>query len=306
MHHPAAPCPRTGLTADDSLTFSRIIAGMWRMQAWNLSPQQRVSLIERCLELGVSTFDHADIYGDYGVESLFGEALSLAPSLRARMELVSKCGIKLTGGRNPGQSLNYYDTSTAYIVAQAEQSLRNLRTDHLDLLLIHRPDPLMSFDEIARAFELLRASGKVRHFGVSNFTRHQFECLNSRVALATNQIEFSPLHLAPLYDETLDGLQNLWRAPMIWSPLAGGALLTATDERAVRVRAALATLAPQYGTSVAGLAFAWIMRHPARCMPLTGSGRIEAIAEAVHACGIAMSREHWFTILHASQGHPVP
>jgi predicted oxidoreductase len=286
--------------------FSRIVAGMWRMGEWNMSARERLTLLEGCLDLGVTTFDHADIYGGYQVEGLFGEALALAPGLRARMELVSKCGIKLTGPHAPQQPLNYYDTSATHIVAQAEHSLRALRTDYLDLLLIHRPDPLMDFDEIAEAFVRLRADGKVRHFGVSNFSRHQFECLHRKVALVTNQVEFSPLRLDPLYDETFDGLQAMGCAPMVWSPLAGGRLFRASDEAAVRVRTALEALAGQTGVSVAGVVCAWIMRHPSRPMPLTGSGRLAAIAEAVRGCALSLTREQWFTVLQAAHGHPVP
>jgi predicted oxidoreductase len=300
-----ASCPRIQVSPDGP-DFSRVVAGMWRMAQWNMNPQERLTLVERCLELGVTTFDHADIYGGYAVEGLFGEALALAPGLRERMQIVSKCGIRLTGAHAPKQAINYYDTGADYIVAQAERSLRELRTDRLDLLLIHRPDPLMRFDEIAEAFTRLRAAGKVRHFGVSNFTRHQFECLHSRIPLATNQLEFSPLHLAPLYDETLDGLQALGRAPMIWSPLAGGALFTAETPAAQRLRTVLHEIAHAHGVTIATLVFAWILRHPSRPLPLTGSGRIDAIADAVRGCALTLDRETWFTILQAANGHPVP
>src|SRR5262249_31365857 len=149
------------------------------------APQQRLAFLQQALELGVTSMDHADIYGDYGCEALFGEALALQPSLRGQMELVSKCGIKLVSRHRPGHASHIYDTSRAHIVASAENSLRSLRTDYLDLLLIHRPDPLMDADEIAEAFSSLRASGKVRHFGVSNFTPSQFELLHSRFPLVT-------------------------------------------------------------------------------------------------------------------------
>jgi hypothetical protein len=197
-----------------ALQLSRVVAGMWRMTEWNMTPQQRLAFIEQCLELGVSSFDHADIYGGYGVEALFGEALALKPALREQMQIVSKCGIKLVSPSRPAHAIQHYDTSAAHITASVEQSLSQLRTGYLDLLLIHRPDPLMDFDEMADTFTRLRAEGKVRHFGVSNFSRHQFEALNRRIALATNQVEFSPLHLAPMFDETFDGLQDLRRTPV--------------------------------------------------------------------------------------------
>ncbi len=297
-------CPAI-VTSKGGLTLSRIVAGMWRMNEWQLTPQQRVAFIEQCLALGVSSFDHADIYGGYGVEAVFGEALALQPSLRARMQLVSKCGIKLVNEARPQHRIQHYDTSASHIVASAENSLRQLGTDHLDLLLIHRPDPLMDFDQIAGAFEQLRQAGKVLHFGVSNFSRHQFECLNRRIPLATNQVEFSPLCVAPLFDQTFDGLQDLGVAPMIWSPLAGGRLFSRDDADGSRVRAAIQQVADELQRPFGSVVFAWIMQLPSRPLPLTGSGRIQAVAEAVEATQFSLSRSQWFEILRAARGHEV-
>ncbi|MBY0556017.1 MAG: aldo/keto reductase [Burkholderiaceae bacterium] len=297
-------CPAI-TTRSEGLRLSRIVAGMWRMQQWQLTPQQRLRLIEQCLELGVNSFDHADIYGDYGVEALFGEALALQPGLRQRMQLVSKCGIKLVNAARPAHTIQHYDTSASHITTSVEQSLRQLGTDHLDLLLIHRPDPLMDFDQIADTFHALRQAGKVQHFGVSNFSRHQFECLNRRIALSTNQVEFSPLHLAPMFDESFDGLQDLGVAPMIWSPLAGGRLFGSSDAAGVRVRDAIAQVAAELQRPFASVVFAWIMQLPSRPIPLTGSGRIEAIAEAAEATQFSLSRSQWFGILRAARGHEV-
>lgn len=297
-------CPSIA-TSKGGLVLSRIVAGMWRMKEWQLTPQQRVSFIEQCLAMGVSSFDHADIYGGYGVEAVFGEALALQPSLRARMQLVSKCGIKLVDAARPQHTIQHYDTSASHIIASAENSLRQLGTDHLDLLLIHRPDPLMDFDEIAAAFERLRTDGKVKHFGVSNFSRHQFECLHRRIPLATNQVEFSPLHVAPMFDETLDGLQDLGVAPMIWSPLAGGRLFSRDDADGSRVRSAIQQVADELQRPFGSVVFAWIMQLPSRPLPLTGSGRIQAVAEAVEATQFSLSRSQWFAILRAARGHEV-
>ena len=297
-------CPSV-TTSAGGLTLSRIVAGMWRMDAWNMTPTQRVELIEQCLAMGVTSFDHADIYGGYGVEALFGQALALQPSLRARMQIVSKCGIKLVSPARPAHTIQHYDTSAAHIVASVEQSLRALGTDYLDLLLIHRPDPLMDFDEVAHTFGQLRQAGKVRHFGVSNFSRHQFESLHRRIALATNQVEFSPLHTAPLFDETFDGLQDLGVAPMIWSPLAGGRLFSGGEAAGERVRAVVQRIADELQQPFASVVFAWIMQLPSRPLPLTGSGRIAAIAEAVQATQFSLSRSQWFEILRAARGHEV-
>lgn len=166
--------------------FSRFVMGYWRLMDWKMSPDELVGFIEQHLDLGITTVDHADIYGDYQCESAFGEALKLAPHLRSRMEIVSKCGIATRARAE--NTIGHYITDRDHIVLSAEQSLRNLATDHLDLLLIHRPDPLMDADEVAEAFLALHHSGKVRHFGVSNFTPAQFTLLQSRLpfTLATN------------------------------------------------------------------------------------------------------------------------
>lgn len=298
-----APCPVVS-TAESGLALSRIVAGMWRMGEWNLTQQQRLALIEQCLDLGVTSFDHADIYGGYAVEALFGEALALKPSLREHMQIVSKCGIKLVSPARPAHAFKQYDTSAAHIVASVDNSLKALRTGDLDLLLIHRPDPLMDFDEIAETFENLRTAGKVRHFGVSNFSRHQFECLHRRIPLATNQVEFSPLHLAPLYDETFDGLQDQGVAPMIWSPLGGGRLF-GDDPASEPLRATIRKVAQETGHSFSSVVFAWIMQLPCAPIPLTGTGRIEAIREAVEGTGFTLSRTQWFEILQAAAGREV-
>lgn len=297
-------CPRVALRAG-SLALSRIVAGMWRIGDWGMAVDARVTFIEQCLALGVTSFDHADIYGNYSAEGLFGAALQAQPSLRDRIQLVSKCGIKLVSPARPQHGIQHYDTSAAHIAASVEESLRQLHTDRLDLLLIHRPDPLMDFDEVAEAFTRLRAAGKVLHFGVSNFSRHQFESLNRRIALVTNQVEFSPLETRPLFDETFDGLHDLGVAPMIWSPLAGGRLFTATDARAEALRNVIKEIADRLDQPFASVVFAWIMQLPCKPLPLTGSGRIEAIAVAVAGTTFTLSRADWFAILRAARGHEV-
>jgi predicted oxidoreductase len=297
-------CPRI-VTREGGLALSRVVAGMWRMNEWAMPVEQRVALIEQCLALGVTSFDHADIYGGYSVEGLFGEALRARPSLRDQMELVSKCGIKLLSPKRPQHEIQHYDTTAEHIVASAEESLRQLHTDRLDLLLIHRPDPLMNFDEIAEAFTTLKKAGKVLHFGVSNFTRHQFESLNRRIALATNQVEFSPLHTAPMFDEIFDGMQDLRIAPMAWSPLGGGRLFTSNDASAENLRLVIKEIADRLGRPFASVVFAWIMQLPSRPVPITGTSRIEGIAVAVEGATFALSRNDWFAILRAARGHEV-
>jgi predicted oxidoreductase len=297
-------CPRITTRANGP-ELSRIVAGMWRMVEWNMTVEQRIALIEQCIAMGVTSFDHADIYGNYGVESLFGEALRAQPSLRDRMQLVSKCGIKLLSNKRPDHTIQHYDTSASHIIASVEESLRQLHTDRLDLLLIHRPDPLMDFDEVADAFTRLKQAGKVLHVGVSNFSRHQFEALNRRVELATNQVEFSPLHVAPMFDETFDGLQDLGVNPMAWSPLGGGRLFTSNDASAENLRLVVKEIADRLHQPFASVIFAWIMQLPSNPVPITGSGRIEAISVAVAGTSIKLSRTDWFAILRAARGHEV-
>jgi len=276
---------------------------MWRLLSWKMSPQQRLEFVGQALDLGITTIDHADIYQS---EAPFGEALALAPSLRQRMEIVTKCGIFLAPPDRSTLRVPHYDTSRAHIVASAENSLRQLRTDYIDVLLIHRPDPLMDADEIAEAFRALHRSGKVRYFGVSNFTPAQYELLNSRHELVTNQVELSPFYLAPLHDGTLDQCQRLKVAPMIWSALAGGRLFSEQSERAERVRAVLNALAAHYGVSPNSIVYAWLLQHPSKPVVLTGSGRFAVAQEAVAATAVTLTREHWFAVWSASMGSDVP
>jgi predicted oxidoreductase len=292
--------------AAPGLQLSPIVAGAWRMADWGLDAGQRLRWIEQALDLGITSFDHADIYGDYAVEALFGEALAAQPALRARMQLVTKCGIKLVSAQRPGHAIKSYDSSRAHVQASVEASLRALRTDHIDLLLIHRPDALMDPDELADTFQGLRAAGKVLHFGVSNHSPSQLALLNRRLPLATNQIELSPLHLDALSDGTLDQCLDLGLRPMIWSSLAGGRLFTADDAQAQRVRAVLEALGREHGVSAATVAYAWILRHPSRPLPITGSQRREALQEAVAALTLRLSAEDWYRVWEASAGQPVP
>lgn len=288
--------------------FSRIVLGLWRLGSWQMSAQQRVTFLEQALALGVTTIDQADIYGDYQSESLLGEAIALAPHLRDQFQFVSKCGIKLVSNNRPAHGMQHYDTSAAHIIASAEQSLRAMQIEQLDLLLIHRPDPLMDADEIAGAFRQLQESGKVRHFGVSNFTNSQFELLAARVPLVTNQVELSLLHMQALHDGTLDLCQRLRMAPMIWSALGGGSLfrpLSEQDERSQRISAVLVRIAAELDVSTATVATAWILQHPSRPLVLTGSGRIAAIQAAILATTIVLSREQWFALWCASAGKNV-
>jgi predicted oxidoreductase len=285
--------------------LSPIVAGLWRITEWHLSVQERIRWIAQALEMGITSFDHADIYGDYRAEALFGEALQASPGLRERMQLVTKCGIRLRSQQKPYR-INYYDTGAAYVRAQVEQSLRNLRTEQLDLVLIHRPDYLMDAAALAETFNALTREGKVAHWGVSNHSTSQFALLHQRHPLLTNQVELSPLHMDALDDGTLDQAQQLGLRPMIWSPLAGGRLFTGQDEQAQRVRAEMSAMAARYGVSLTTLAFAWVLKHPSRPYPITGTGRVEGLREAVAALEVQLDTEDWYAIWTASKGHSVP
>ncbi len=293
--------PNTSLACE----LSPIVAGLWRIADWNLGVQERVRWIEQALELGINTFDHADIYGDYRAEGLFGEALKAAPALRHRMQLVTKCGIRLRSAQRPYR-INYYDTSAAYVRAQVEQSLRNLHVDKLDLVLIHRPDYLMDAAALADTFTTLTREGKVANWGVSNHSSSQFALLHQQHPLLTNQIELSPLQMMALDDGTLDQAQQLGLRPMIWSPLAGGRLFTGEDEQAHRVRTAMSAIATRYGVTLTTLAFAWVLRHPSRPHPITGTGRMEGLTDAIAALKVQLDAEDWYAIWVASKGHGVP
>ncbi|MGL4355560.1 MAG: aldo/keto reductase [Aeromonas popoffii] len=286
-------------------TFSRLIMGYWRLMEWQLSPAALLDLMKYHLDLGVTTLDHADIYGGYQCEEAFGKALRLEPSLRARMEIVSKCGIALTA--KPEHALNHYNTGKAHIIASAENSLHKLGTDYLDLLLIHRPDPLMDADEVADAFISLKQAGKVKHLGVSNFSARQFELLQSRLPfpLVTNQLEISPLNQSTTLDGTLDQCQQLHIKPMAWSCLGGGRLFNGQEY--APLRAELEQIRHEVGAQhIEQLVYAWVMMLPSQPLPLIGSGKRERIAAAVAAESIVLNRQQWFRIRKAALGYDVP
>jgi predicted oxidoreductase len=289
-----------------NLKLSPIVAGCWRMDAWGWTAAQRLDWIEACIDLGITSFDHADIYGGYSVEALFGEALARKPALRQKLQLVSKCGIQLVSPQRPQHRLKAYDTSAMHIEASVDQSLRALKTDHLDLLLIHRPDPLLDADVVAETFQRLHRSGKAGAFGVSNFTPAQFALLHSRTPLVTNQVECSPLHLAPLHDGTFDQAQRLRLAPMIWSPLAGGRVFTGEDAAARRVRATLSLVATRLSVSMATVLYAWLRRLPCGPHPIVGSSRTEVLREAIAALDTHLDASTWHEIWSAGAGHEVP
>lgn len=291
------------------LELSRITHGHWRLAEWKLSNQEILTLIEQVYELGITTFDHADIYGDYSCEKLFGDALNLKKSFRDNIEIVTKCGIKLVSGKFPERKLKYYDYSYEHIIESVNRSLTNFGTDYIDLLLLHRPAPYFDPEEVAKAFDHLKISGKVLHFGVSNFNPSQFEMLNNYLddKLLTNQVEISPYCLENFENGNMDFFLNEKINPMAWSPLGGGKIFDHKDEKGLRLKKALSIIAKELNIdSTDTIAYSWLLNHPASIIPIVGTGKIERIKNAVEALKIKLTTEQWYKIYTASLGNEVP
>ncbi len=282
-----------------------IIAGTMTWGVWGkgYSTNVMAGLIESCLDMGITVFDHADIYGGYTTEADFGKALTASGVSRDRFSLISKCGIQYACEARPN-IIKHYQYDTEYIIASAEASLRNLETEYLDLLLLHRPSPLMHPEEVAAAFDKLRSSGKVRAFGVSNFTPSQIALIESGSPLEAHQFECSLTARDALYDGTLDDCLLHSRTAMAWSPL--GSYFREESETTVRIREVLDPLCAKYEATADQLLLAWLLRHPARIRPVVGTTREDRIAMALEAAKITLEREEWFSLLVAAQGHKVP
>jgi predicted oxidoreductase len=296
------------MLSERGLGVSRIVHGLWRLAGWGLDRRQICELIQGCVTQGITTFDHADIYGEYTCEGLFGPALAECGVDRSAIQLVTKCGIKLVSGKRPAHRMKSYDTSRSHIVASVENSLKSLCTDYIDLLLIHRPNPLLDPREVNEAFVSLRESGKVRHFGVSNFVPCQFESLASKleVPLVTNQIEYSVMNVAPHCDGSIDLCQKLEIRPMAWSPLGGGRLFTGDSQQTQRLRETLAKVGREIGgASIDQIAMAWVLKHPVGFVPVLGTGNPDRIRTAAAALKMDLSAEQWFEIRRASTGQDV-
>jgi predicted oxidoreductase len=287
------------------LELSRLVYGMWRLgDDADTSPSHVQAKIEACLAQGITTMDQADIYGGYTAEAILGEALRAAPSLRDRIEIVTKCDIIAPVGRYADRRVKYYDTSAHHITASVELSLSAMGIDVIDLLLIHRPDPLMNHEETGQALDTLVAAGKVRAVGVSNYKRHDWSLLQSAMEtpLATNQIELSVLHHTPLTDGEVAWMQEKSVPIMAWSPLAGGRLFAAEGGA---VRNVLDRIAGDQGVGPDAVAVAWLLRHPARILPVMGTNSLERIARLGDAARVTLDRQTWFEIYTAALGREV-
>lgn len=294
---------RIELTSD--LSLSRIVYGMWRIGDDEDTSQRHVQAkIEACLEQGITTLDQADIYGGYTAEAILGETFKASPALRDKLQIVTKCGIVAPVGRHAAARVKHYDTSADHINASVDASLRDMAIDHIDLLLIHRPDPMMDPDETGAALDELVASGKVRSVGVSNFRPWDFSLLQTHMEneLVTNQIELSLSELSPFTNGDLAYLQERNLPVMAWSPLGGGSLMTSGGPLAD----AMAKIAGEQGVDNAAVAIAWLLRHPARILPVLGTNNLDRIKAISQAERVVMDRQTWFELYSLAAGREVP
>lgn len=283
------------------------VAGCMRWGKWGagFSTSEYQAMIEACLENGVTAFDHADIYGDYTTEAEFGEALKNNAALRAHIRIISKCGIQMMSDNRPSHQIKSYNTSAKHIISSVEQSLENFHTDHLDLLLIHRPDPLLNPEEVASAVAHLKQQGKILQFGVSNFLPHQVTLLQQYIQIEYNQLEISILHLPPFSNGMLEHCMEHKIVPMAWAPLGGGILNDDSHPRFRSIVSMASKLGEKYGTGINEILLAWLHRHPAGILPIIGTTKIERLVQAKNAAAIILDREDWFKLLAASTGEDV-
>ena len=274
--------------------------GSWGKQ---LSTSQMQELIKHCLDLGITTFDHADIYGAYSTEQAFGAAISEMQLPREHYQLISKCGIQYVCDARDNR-VKHYDYSKDYIIWSVEQSLNNLQSDYLDLLLLHRPSPLMVAEEIAEAVDILKKEGKIRAFGVSNFNSSQMDLIGFRTDVFYNQVEFSLTQHKAMQDGTFDYMMSNGIGVMSWSPL--GSYFRESSEQTNRIQSVITELCQKYNATADQLLLAWIMRHPIGVHPVIGTTTPERIKMAKAAQDIHLELEDWFSLLVASQGQKVP
>jgi predicted oxidoreductase len=286
--------------------FSNIIAGTMSWGTWgkNFSFSEMQQMIEAVVDLGITSFDHADIYGGYTTESAFGTAFSKTSIPRSEVQIISKCGIQLITP-NRSNTTKHYDCSKAYIIASAEASLKHLKTTYLDVLLIHRPNPLMHPYEVMEAVEQLKKEGKITSFGVSNFTPSQLDLISTEVGVDVHQIEFSAVKCQALFDGCLDQMLIHKITPMAWAPL-GTLFSTDITTQKKRILDQLDSLRVKYNVTSDQLLLAWILKHPSNIHPVIGSTNLERIQASAVAVSIDLTTEDWFKILEASQGHRVP
>ena len=275
----------------------------WAKWGKDYSTEELIDLLNFCLEEGLSTFDHADIYGDYTTEGRFGEAFSKSGIKRESIQLITKCGIQYVGETRDNQ-VKHYNYSKDYIIWSAEQSLKNLKTNYIDLFLLHRPSPLMHSDEILEAIQRLKLDGKILNFGVSNFTPSQVELIDSKVDVQANQVEFSLTQHSAMHNGSLDQMIVKGIKPMAWSPL--GSYFRDTNAQTLRIKKILQKLSEKYEVSEDTILLAWIFKHPSKVAPVIGTTNKDRMRNAKQAAQLTLELEDWFSLLVASQGHKVP
>ena len=285
-------------------SLSPIIAGTMNWGVWDkkLSTKEMVHLINICIENEITTFDHADIYGDYSTEAQFGKAFGESQINRDRLQLISKCGIQHTNGR--ANTIKHYDYSKEYIIWSVENSLINLQTDYLDVLLLHRPSPLMVADEIAEAVEQLNKQGKIKSFGLSNFTSSQTDLIRSKTEVSFNQIQFSATHYQAMLDGSLDYMQLHSITPMSWNPL--GTVFREDIEQTRRLKKLLVNLVDKYGVGSDTILLAWVLKHPSQIHPVAGTVNIARIQALMKAVELDLDTIDWFAIWTESMGNKIP
>ena len=289
--------------------FSRIVYGLWRLaDDTNTTADHITRKVELCLDQGITTFDHADIYGDYSCEKLFGDALRQRSDLKSKMQIVTKCGIMLVSETALHHRVKHYDTSPAHIRQSVENSLSNIGVDVIDLLLIHRPDPFMDHHKTGAVLDALVNEGKVRGIGVSNFMRHDTDLLQSAMSnpLLTNQIEISLAHQSAFTDGTIADWQRLNRPLMSWSPLGGGSIFSPNDAVGKRIMPRLTELGNEYGVDVDAVALAWLIAHPATILPVVGTNNLARIEKLSDALKVKIDRQTWYELATLATGFEVP
>ncbi len=300
------------ITLPNGQSLSQMVYGAWRLsEAADTSVDANLARIDACLAQGITTFDHADIYGDYRCEALFGEALRARPSLRDDIEIVTKTDIMLLSSQWPQTRVKHYDTTPAHVTASVERSLQRLGVERIDLLLIHRPDPLCDATALGQCLDRLITSGKVAGVGVSNFMPWDVDLLQSRMqhVLQTNQIELGLLHTAPFVNGQLAHAQQHRMPVMAWSPLGGGRLFTQVAQpgtAAARLARKLHALAQSFGVEASAVAVAWLMHHPAQVLPIMGSNQLTRMAQFAQATQVVLDRQTWFELYELANGHEVP
>ncbi|TMM59176.1 aldo/keto reductase [Maribacter algarum] len=285
--------------------YSKIIAGTMTWGNWgkNFTTQEMCSLMYYCLDEGITTFDHADIYGGYSTEATFGKAFKESKVVRDEVQLITKCGIQMVDDSRSNK-VKHYNFSKEYIVWSAEQSLKNLKTDYLDLFLLHRPSPLMHPETIAEAISKLLHDGKIRSFGVSNFNPSQIALLETAIPVSGNQVEFSLTANEVMYDGSLDDCLAKKRMAMSWSPL--GSYFREDNVQVKRIQKAIAPMLSKYNANADQLLLAWILKHPSDIYPVVGTASKERLKASMEATQIDLELEDWFILLEASKGHEVP